>query len=60
VKFENPADDVITFRQCAGKSAWFFGDQNIGLGACSVMRKWSRSCIPGACCITRGGFGRIT
>ena len=39
MKFENPADDVITFRQCAGKSAWFFGDQNIGLGACSVMRK---------------------
>jgi hypothetical protein len=39
VMFENPADDVITFRQCAGKYAWFFEVQNIGSIAGTVMRK---------------------
>jgi hypothetical protein len=39
VMFENPADDVITFRQCASKCAWRFEDQSIGFGAGSVLRK---------------------
>jgi hypothetical protein len=37
--FENPADDVITFRQRAGKCAWLCEDHNLGLAAGSVMRK---------------------
>ena len=56
--FENPADDVITFQQCAGKYASFCEFQKIGSGAGSALRKSSRNWIARACGVTSGGFWR--